>query len=411
MKMREAMELRRKRANLWHEAQEILHKYNNEARWAGEDEQKFDRLMEEIDQLDKRIEREERLHSLKREEADEEPIRPSVEQRNQVSQEEYREAFNTYLRFGATGLNPEQRSLLAENFVEARALSAVTGASGGYTVPEDFYNRLIDNMKWFGGMRQSRTTVIRTSGGNTLPIPTADDTGNVGAIVSENTQVTEQDTTFGQKSLGAYMYTSKIIRVPYQLLQDSAFDIESWLRQKLSERIGRITNQHFTVGTGTNQPQGVVTGASQGKVGANGQTASVTFEDLVDLIHSVDPSYRRGAEFMFHDTTLKALKKMKDADGRPLWLPSVSQGEPDTFLGYRYVINNDMPEMAADAKSILFGDFSNYFIRDVLGIQLLRLEERYADYLQVGFLAFSRHDGVLADAGAGPIRFYQNSAT
>jgi HK97 family phage major capsid protein len=411
MKMREAMELRRKRANLWHEAQEILHKYNNEARWAGEDEQKFDRLMEEIDQLDKRIEREERLHSLKREEAAEEPIRPSVEQRNQVSQEEYREAFNTYLRFGATGLNPEQRSLLAENFVEARALSAVTGASGGYTVPEDFYNRLIDNMKWFGGMRQSRTTVIRTSGGNTLPIPTADDTGNVGAIVSENTQVTEQDTTFGQKSLGAYMYTSKIIRVPYQLLQDSAFDIESWLRQKLSERIGRITNQHFTVGTGTNQPQGVVTGASQGKVGANGQTASVTFEDLVDLIHSVDPSYRRGAEFMFHDTTLKALKKMKDADGRPLWLPSVSQGEPDTFLGYRYVINNDMPEMAADAKSILFGDFSNYFIRDVLGIQLLRLEERYADYLQVGFLAFSRHDGVLADAGAGPIRFYQNSAT
>jgi HK97 family phage major capsid protein len=411
MKMREVMELRRKRANLWHEAQEILHKYNNEARWAGEDEQKFDRLMEEIDQLDKRIEREERLHSLKREEAAEEPIRPSVEQRNQVSQEEYREAFNTYLRFGATGLNPEQRSLLAENFVEARALSAVTGASGGYTVPEDFYNRLIDNMKWFGGMRQSRTTVIRTSGGNTLPIPTADDTGNVGAIVSENTQVTEQDTTFGQKSLGAYMYTSKIIRVPYQLLQDSAFDIESWLRQKLSERIGRITNQHFTVGTGTNQPQGVVTGASQGKVGANGQTASVTFEDLVDLIHSVDPSYRRGAEFMFHDTTLKALKKMKDADGRPLWLPSVSQGEPDTFLGYRYVINNDMPEMAADAKSILFGDFSNYFIRDVLGIQLLRLEERYADYLQVGFLAFSRHDGVLADAGAGPIRFYQNSAT
>lgn len=409
--MREIMELRRKRANLWHEAQEILAKYDNEARWAGEDEQKFDRLMDEIDQLDKRVEREERLHNLKREEAADEPVRPAVDHRAKASQEEYREAFSAYLRFGATGLNPEQRSLLAENFVEARALSAVTGANGGYTVPVDFYNRLIDNMKWFGGMRQSRATVIRTSGGNNLPIPTADDTGNVGAIVAENTQVTEQDTTFGQKTLGAHMYTSKIIRVPYQLLQDSAFDIESWLRNKLAERIGRITNQHFTVGTGTGQPQGVVTGAASGKTGAAGQTTSVTYEDLVDLTHSVDPSYRRGAEFMFHDTTLKALKKMKDADGRPLWLPSVTQGEPDSILGYRYVINNDMPAMAANAKSILFGDFSNYFIRDVLGIQLLRLEERYADFLQVGFLAFSRHDGVLADAGAGPIRFYQNSAT
>lgn len=409
--MRDILELRRERANLWHEAQEILNKYDNEARWAGEDEQKFDRLMEEIDQLDKRIEREERLYERKKdEEAAEEPIRPAVEQRDKPSDEEYREAFSTYLRYGVSGLKPEQRNLLAQNFVEARALSAVTGASGGYTVPEGFYNQLIDNMKWYGGMRQARTTIIRTSSGNNLPIPTADDTGNVGAIVDENTQVAEQDTTFGQKNLGAYMYTSKIIRVPYQLLQDSAFDIEAWLRQKLAERIGRITNQHFTTGTGTGEPQGVVTGASEGKVGASGQTSSVTYDDLVDLEHSVDPAYRRMAEWMFHDSTLKAIKKLKDSEGRPLWAPGIAVREPNTILGYPYVVNNDMPVMAADAKSILFGDFSNYFIRDVLGVQLLRLEERYADYLQVGFLAFSRHDGVLADAGAGPIRYYQNSS-
>ncbi|SEN79978.1 phage major capsid protein [Lihuaxuella thermophila] len=414
---RENMELRRKRANLWNEAQEILNKYDsNEARWAGEDEQKFDRLMDEIDQLDKRIEREERLYSRKKEGALEEPARPAVEQRDQPSQEEYREAFSQYLRFGVDGLNQEQRSLLAQNFnqfdqSETRALSAVTGASGGYTVPEGFYNQLIDAMKWFGGMRQARTTVLTTSSGNNLPIPTADDTGNVGAIVNENTQVGEQDTTFGQKNLGAYMYTSKIIRVPYQLLQDSAFDIESWLRNKLAERIGRITNAHFTTGTGTSEPQGVVTGALEGKVGATGQIDSITYEDLVDLEHSVDPAYRMSAEFMFHDNTLRALKKLKDNDGRPLWAPGLTQGAPNTILGYRYVVNNDMPVMAASAKSILFGDFSNYFIRDVLGVQLLRLQERYADFLQVGFLAFSRHGGVLADAGAGPIRYYQNSAT
>lgn len=417
--MRKSLELRRERAKLWHEAKEILDKYDNDEirSWAGEDEQKFDRLMAEIDKLDEQIQREERLYERKKEEESlEEPTRPAVEQRNQPSQEEYREAFNNYLRYGAAGLNPEQRSLLAQNFnqlpAETRALSAVTGASGGYTVPQGFYNQLIDNMKWFGGMRQSRATVIRTSSGAQLPIPTADDTGNVGAIVAENASVAEQDIgSFGQKMLGAYMFTSKIIRVPYQLLQDSAFDIEAYLRQKLAERIGRATNQYFTTGTGSGQPQGVVTGAVLGKTGANGQTTSVTYDDLVDLIHSVDPAYRRQAQFMFHDSTLKAIKKLKDSQQRPLWQPGLTQGEPDTLLGYSYVINNDVPQMAASAKSILFGDFSYYFIRDVLGIQLLRLEEKYADYLQVGFLAFSRHDGILADSGAGMIRYYQNSAT
>jgi len=413
--MRDILELRGKRKALWEQANEILEKANKENRsLTGEEEQTFDRIMADIDSIGKQIEKEERLLDLKKEM--DAPLTEPVdtgsgaEKRTQDKQEAYREAFVTYLRHGVAGLNPEQRSLLSSNFVENRALSAVTGASGGYTVPEGFYNQLIDNMKWYGGMRQARTTVIQTNSGNNLPIPTADDTGNVGAIVAENTQVTEQDTTFGQKMLGAYMFTSKIIRVPYQLLQDSAFNIENWLRQKLAERIGRATNQYFTTGTGTNQPEGVVTGALEGKVGATGQVDAVTYEDLVDLEHSVDPAYRRQAQWMFHDTTLKALKKLKDNEGRPLWAPGIAVREPDTILGYSYVVNNDMPVMGADAKSILFGDFSSYIIRDVRGVQILRLEERYADFLQVGFLAFSRHDGVLADAGAGPIRYYQNAS-
>ena len=146
-------------------------------------------------------------------------------------------------------------------------------------------------------------------------------------------------------------------------------------------------------------------------VGQVGQTTSVIYEDLVDLEHSVDPAYRAEAEFMFHDDTLKVLKKLKDADGRPLWLPGVAVREPDTILGYNYVINQDMPIMAANAKSILFGDFSKYMIRDVMDLMLLRLVERYADFAQVGFIAFSRHDGDLLDAGTNPIKHYANSAT
>src|SRR5690606_10695092 len=159
--------------------------------------------MEEIDQLDKRIEREERLYERKKEdESAEEPIRPAVEQRDKPSDEEYREAFSTYLRYGVSALKPEQRNLLDQHFMQARALTSVTGATGGYTDPQTFYNQLMNNMMCFGGMRQARTTIIRTNGGNPLPIPTADDTGNVGAIVNENTQVTDQDPSFGQKVLG-----------------------------------------------------------------------------------------------------------------------------------------------------------------------------------------------------------------
>jgi HK97 family phage major capsid protein len=122
------------------------------------------------------------------------------------------------------------------------------------------------------------------------------------------------------------------------------------------------------------------------------------------LKHSVNRAYRQNAEWMFNDNTLLAIKKLTDSNNRPLWSPGIAAGEPDRFDGDRYVVNDDMPDMAASAKPILYGDFSNYFIRDVLGIQLLRLSERYADYLQVGFIAFSRHDGLLADAGTNPVK-------
>jgi HK97 family phage major capsid protein len=291
-----------------------------------------------------------------------------------------------------------------------RALGTPDSA-GGYTIPEDFYNKLTDALKFYGGMRQSRAEIIRSTSGADLPMPTDDDTSNSGAILDENTQVGEQDITFGVVILGAYMYTSKLVRVSLQLLQDSAFDLESWLARKLGERIGRATNNHFTVGTGTAQPNGVVTAASEGKVGDTGQTTSVTYGDLVDLFHAVDRDYRQNGEWMMHDSSLKALKKLEDNDGRPLWQPGLAVREPDTILGKPYIVNNDVPVMGVDAKSILFGDFSLYKIRDVLGVQVLRLQERYADFLQVGFLAFSRHDGDLLDAGTAPIKYYQNSST
>ncbi len=171
-------------------------------------------------------------------------------------------------------------------------------------------------------------TVMQTSGGNMIPWPTVDETAVEGEIVPENTAATTGDFNFGTTNIGAYKFSSKIVTIPFELLQDQGpgFDIEAFTRRALATRIARITNRLFTTGTGTGQPQGIVTATGIGKVGLTGQTAAVLPDDLVDLEHSVDPAYRSmpGVGWMWHDTTLRQLKKLKDSQGRPLWLPGFS---------------------------------------------------------------------------------------
>jgi HK97 family phage major capsid protein len=302
---------------------------------------------------------------------------------------------------------PTSRADLAG--LEVRAQATTPGTGGGYTVPTGFVRELEAAMLAFGGMREV-ARVIRTDGDGALPIPTANDTNQKGVILAENTQVAEQDIVFGQITLDSYKYSSKMIRVSIELLQDSAIDISAFIGQALGERIARATNEHFTVGTGTGQPRGAVTAATLGKTGAAAQLTSVIYDDFVDLMHSVDPAYRQGARYMLHDSTLKAAKKLKDTTGRPIWAAGMAVGEPDTILGAPYTINQDMPQMGASAKSVLYGNFSSYWIRDVAPFTLLRLDERFADYHQIAFLAFSRHDGDLIDAGVSPVRYFAHAA-
>jgi HK97 family phage major capsid protein len=332
-------------------------------------------------------------------------------------------------RFGINDLNARQVDLKlladrplksldreSEREWEERAQGVATGGAGGFTVPNAPMQSLERALLFFGGMRQV-ANVLRTDTGAALPFPTVNDTNQAGVRLAENTQVALQDATFGQLTMNAYKYSSKAVLISVELLQDNAINAAEVIGSILGERIGRIQNTEFTTGTGSSQPNGIVTAATSGKVGLTGQTTTVIYDDLVDLLHSIDPAYRPGAKWMFHDATLKVLKKIKvlqysgDTTGYPLWQPALSQGAPDTILGYPYVINNDMPTMAANAKSILFGEFRKYMIREVREVTLLRLEERYADFHQVGFLAFARADGNLLDAGTHPVKYYQNSAT
>lgn len=328
----------------------------------------------------------------------------------------YSRVFDSFLTGGTGALEPEDRRLLASNLSRDTAIRNAQGvgtaSAGGYLVPPEFRDKLVETQLAFGPMLQLAETLTTSTGAN-LPWPTNNDTANVGAILAENTQVTEQDVTLGTANIDAYMYTSKLVRVSFQLLQDRP-DFSGWLARKLGERLGRILNQHFTTGTGTAQPDGIVTSATVGvtSTGSFASTGGVSGDNLIDLVEALDPAYGggNGLRFMMHQTARKAIRKLKDSSGQYLWQPSIQNGVPDQVVGYPISLNNDMPTLAASSKSILFGNISEaYLVRLVSGIQTLRLEERYADYLQAGFLAFERADGTLQNGNA--VRVLQTTAT
>ncbi len=408
------IELRQKRAGLVKQMQDVLETAKTENRGLSvEENTKVDKIIADEEALTKEIRSLEWLEEKNSDLSGHENRGKADFQETQQKQE-YRDVFKKWMTGGVGMLDTEERNMLFANKTtdssDQRALSAITGGAGGFTVPQGFLNQLQEALKTFGGMREA-AYVLNTETGNDLPIPTVNDTSNTGELVAENGAVGSQDVAFNQVTLKAYKFSSKMILVPIELLQDSAIDIEAYLAKALATRIGRITNQMFTTGTGTSQPQGVITAASVGKTGVAGQTTSVIYDDLVDLIHSVDPGYRDGANFMMNDSSLRNLKKLKDTTGAPIWVPGVAYKEPDTILGYNYTINQDMATMAANAKSIAFGNFKNYYIRNVMNLLMVRFGEKFMDQGQIGFLGFSRQDGRLVSAGTSPVAVYQNSAT
>lgn len=407
--------LHEKRANVWEQMKEVMDVAEREGRdLSAEERSKYEAAEKDLDSIGDQIERQERHDARGREldVIDRSALVPGdTPQGNADAQaERYARAFDGYLRgVSVAEMDPSDAKALRSGWQEARALGVATQSGGGYLAPADFDTNLRETILTYSNLLNN-VQVINTDSGVAFSWPTVNDTANVGAILAENTQVTEQDVVFGTAQIGAYKYTSKMVRVSMELLQDAAFDVEGYLRRALAERVGRIWNQHFTTGTGTNQPLGIVTGATAGKVGATGQTTTVTYDDLIDLIDSIDSAYQGNAQFMLNASTRKSIRKLKDTTGAPLWQPSIQAGVPDQLLGYGYVINTDMPVPAASAKSILFGDFrAAYLARQVLGFTVLRLNERFADYGQSAFLGFARADGTVQNSAA--YRAYQHPAS
>ena len=412
--MSKLRDLQEKRAQIWERMKEIRDRADDDGLLSAEDEAAWDAAETDLERYSKQIEREERAagydtidHVDRRD--DPSPLTP--EQEAATADDTYREAFDTFVRFGINAVTVEQRNALQGGFVpgnELRAQGVGTASAGGYLAPAGWRNTIIEAIDSIANMA-AISDVLQTQSGETINWPTEDDTANEGAILAENTQVTEQDMAWGTASVDAYMYTSKLVRVSLQLLQDNDYDAEARLGRALGRRIGRVQNRHFTTGTGTAQPEGVVTNATVGKTGAAGQLTTIDFDDLIDLEMSVNEVYRDNGRFLLSDTALGALRKEKDGNGAYIWQPSVQAGVPSTLINRPYTINNSVPVPAASAKSVLFGDFrEGYLIRRVRDVQLLRLAERYADFLQVGFLAFHRADGTPQNTAA--YRAFQHAA-
>ena len=407
--MQSIQALRERRASLAQNLHKLLEE-NPGNKWGADQQANYDQAMAEIENVDAEVKRINDVLERIKDSAETSQLRNVIERRSHdEGRPDYINTFWKLMKNGEKLITPEEWGVLRNT------MSVGTAAQGGYTVPTEVATSVADALKAYGGMR-SVAEVFRTAAGNDINFPTSDGTTETGELIGENTTATGQDPAFGVVTLKTYKFSSKVVAVPFELMQDSNIDMEGFIRNRLVTRLGRATNTYFTTGTGTAQPNGIVTAASSGKVGTTGQTLTVIFDDLVDLVHSVDPAYRNlgNCRFMMNDASLKVIRKLKDSQGRPIFLPGydgLAGSMPDTLLGYPIVINQDVAVMAANAKSILFGDFSYYKIRDAMDIQMFRFDDSaYIKLGQVGFLAWMRSGGNFVDVG-GAVKYYANSAT
>lgn len=403
--------MRERRNALAKETRNLLDQ-NPASTWNADHQKVYDEKLAEVERIDAAISREQKVLDLHSENI----VNEAIDERLKGNKSASAEALRAFAKGGLSGLSAEQlQEMRARQTPEIQnAMSTTTTTEGGYTVATEYMKRLEELQKVYGGMR-SVATLIQTASGAQMNFPTADTTAEVGEIVGQNTAVAALDTAFGNTTLDVYKYSSKKIALPFELIQDSFIDIEGYILEVLARRIGRLQNTHFTTGDGSSKPYGVVTGASAGKTGTTGQTLTVIYDDLVDLQHSIDPAYRRNAKWMMADSSVKVLRKIKDGQSRPIFVPGyevgVPGGAPDTLLGQAVVVNQDVAAMAANAKSILYGDFSKYIIRDVMDLTLFRMtDSAFTLSGQVGFVGFQRSGGRLVDAG-GAVKYYANSAT
>ena len=389
--MNKILALREKRANLWNETKAFLDSHRGEdGMVSAEDNATYEKMEADVVALGKEIERLERQAAIDRE-MDQptaaplvsRPVAPTDKKPGRAS-DEYRNAFWGMIR---------NRNLTPGVMND---LQIGTDTEGGYLVPDEFEHTLVQGLEEENVLRSLCTVIQTSSGDRKIPIVTAHGTAS---WVDEEDLIPTSDETFGQISIGAHKVAT-MIKVSDELLQDSVFNLESYIAAEFARRIGAAEEEAFITGNGTGKPTGLLHATNGAGTGVTTAGNTPTADEIFDLVHSIKSVYRRKAVFLLNDSTLKAIRKLKDGQGQYLWQPGLKEGQPDMLLNYRIATSPFMPEIGAGNKVILFGDFKSYWIADRQGRSFQRLNELYAATGQVGFRATQRVDGrlVLAEA-------------
>ncbi len=386
------LELRAKRAKAWEAAKAFLDAKRTEDGFvSAEDAAAYDRMEEDVVNLGKEIDRLERQSAIDAElaKATSEPItnlpntKADGEEKTGRATDAYKKAFWNGMR--------NRMSYEVQN-----ALSIGTDSEGGYLVPDEYERKLVEALQDEVFFR-SLATVIRTSSGD-RKIPIVTGRGEA-AWIDEGGQFPESDDSFGQTSISAYKLAT-MIKVSDELLNDSVFNIEQYISREFGRRIGTKEEEAFFTGDGSGKPTGLFHSMGGAETGVTAGTVNITFDDVMDLYYSLRAPYRTKAVWLLNDSTVKAIRKLKDGNGNYIWQPSVREGEPDRILNRPYRTSIYVPELVAGNRVMAFGDYSYYWIADRQGRSFKRLNELYAPTGQVGFLASERVDGklILAEA-------------
>ena len=382
------LELREKRAKAWEATKAFLDSHRTDkGTLSAEDDATYSRMEQEITDLGKEIARLERQEAL-----DAELNRPvnkplTGKPMNGKETAKTGRATDEYLQNCWTMMRSKTPMPTVMN-----ALQIGTDSEGGYLVPDEYERTLVEALEEENIFRQLAKIIQTSSGDRKIPVVA---TKGTASWIDEEGAYLESDDSFGQVSIGAYKLGT-MIKVSEELLNDSVFDLESYISREFARRIGAKEEESFFTGDGTGKPLGVLAETGGAEVGVTAASATaITADELIDLFYSLKAPYRRNAVWVLNDSTIKAIRKLKDNQGQYLWQPSLTAGAPDLLLGKPVRTSAYMPAIAADAKTIAFGDFSYYWIADRQGRSFKRLNELYAATGQVGFLASQRVDGKL----------------
>lgn len=398
--------LQERRANIWEQAKALLDTAENEKRdLSAEEEAQYQALNADLDRIDARAK--ELLEAEKRskdaEDAFAQLLAKPAEARQQ-SQER-----DSELRRWARG---EARSIdiPKPEGVAFRDLVKGTATAGGNTVPTTFYGRLMAHLIEVSGIMMAGPTVLNTASGETIEVPVTTAHSSA-SLTAEAAAISESDPAFAKRTLGAYKY-GVLMQASAELLSDTGVDLEGYLAMQAGRALGNAFGTHAITGTGTNQPTGIITSASTGVTGGTGVAGAFTADNLIDLYYSVIAPYRNSAScgWLMRDATLGAVRKLKDGQNQYLWQPSIQVGAPDTLLGKPVHTDPNVAAVATSAKSVAFGDFSQYFVRLAGGVRFERSDDYAFNSDLVTFRAIIRADGLLIDQ-TGAVKVFAGAAT